>query len=57
MNRIFQLALVVAALATLFGGSNAVAQNTKTKFQISFPATLDKGLLDGRLLLLISTKT
>jgi hypothetical protein len=57
MNRIFQLVLGVAALATLFGGSKAVAQNTNTKFQISFPATLDKGPIDGRLLLLISTKT
>src|SRR6476646_2394145 len=57
MNRIFQLALAVAVLATLFGGSKAVAQNTNTKFQISFPATLDKGPIDGRLLLLISTNT
>lgn len=33
-------------------------QNTNNpKFQISFPATLDKGPIDGRLLLLISTNT
>src|ERR1051325_3886499 len=58
MNRIFQLALVVAAIVTLFGSNKSVAQNTNTaKFQISFPATLNKGPLDGRLLLLISTST
>src|SRR5690242_15662173 len=58
MNRICQLALVVAAVVTLFGSNKSVAQNTNTaKFQISFPATLNKGPLDGRLLLLISTST
>ena len=58
MNRIFQVALVVAAVVTLFGSNKSVAQNPNTmKFQISFPATLDKGPIDGRLLLLISTNT
>src|SRR6185503_13432765 len=33
-------------------------QNTNSaKFEISFPSTLDKGPIDGRLLLLISTST
>jgi len=42
----------------VLGSDNAVAQKmNSTKFQISFPATLDKGPIDGRLLLLISTKT
>ena len=58
MKRIFQLTLVVAAVVMVLGSDNAVAQKmNSTKFQISFPATLDKGPIDGRLLLLISTKT
>src|ERR1043165_4903491 len=58
MNRIIYLALVVAAVVIIFGSDKSVAQKTNTtKFQISFPATLDKGPIDGRLLLLISTKT
>jgi len=58
MNRIFQLALVVAALAAFFGSNRSVAQNmNSTRFEISFPAAVEKGPVDGRLLLLISTKT
>ena len=58
MKRIFYFAGVVAAIVTLFGSNKSVGQNTNTaKFQISFSATLNKGPLDGRLLLLISTST
>jgi hypothetical protein len=58
MNRIFQLALVFAALAAVFGSNRSVAQNTNSaQFEISFPAAVEKGPVDGRLLLLISTRT
>src|SRR6476661_4643695 len=58
MNRIFQLALAVAVLTAFFGNNRSVAQNMNSaKFEISFPAAVDKGPIDGRLLLLISTQT
>ena len=58
MKTILHLALVATALVPVFLVSKSMAQNTnRAKFEISFPATLDKGPIDGRLLLLISTKT
>src|SRR6476659_11443717 len=58
MNRIFQLALAVAVLTAFFSNNRSVAQNMNSaKFEISFPAAVDKGPIDGRLLLLISTQT
>src|SRR5688572_26878905 len=58
MKNIFQLALAVVALASIFVATQSNAQNSNSaKFEISFPATLDKGPIDGRLLLLISTST
>jgi hypothetical protein len=58
MKNIFQLALPALALVALFLTVESNAQNsTSAKFEISFPATLDKGPIDGRLLLLISTST
>jgi len=58
MNRIFLLALGATALAAVLAFTKSMAQNTNSaKFQISFPATLDKGPIDGRLLLLISTNS
>src|SRR6476619_4565967 len=58
MNRVFQLALAVAVLTAFFGNTRSVAQNMHSaKFEISFPAAVDKGPIDGRLLLLISTQT
>ena len=43
---------------SVFVVTRSVAQNRiNPRFEISFPATLDKGPLDGRLLLLISTNT
>jgi hypothetical protein len=60
MKKIFQLLLALAVLVaiSIFVASKSSAQNTSTpKFEISFPASLDKGPIDGRLLLLISTST
>jgi len=54
MKNIIQLALAATVLVTLMA-TEINAQNSK--FEISFPATLDKGPIDGRLLLLISTST
>ena len=54
MNTIIQIALGVLLLSPFFTAS----QNASTaKFEISFPATLEKGPIDGRLLLLVSTNT
>jgi hypothetical protein len=60
MKKIFQLLLALAVLVaiSIFVASKSSAQNTSSpKFEISFPASLDKGPIDGRLLLLISTST
>ena len=58
MKNIFQLALAVVALVLIFAATQSYAQNPNpAKFEISFPASLDKGPIDGRLLLLISTST
>ncbi|HXQ74119.1 MAG TPA: hypothetical protein VN844_26685, partial [Pyrinomonadaceae bacterium] len=43
-------------LVSMFIANKSTAQNT-ARFEISFPASLDKGPIDGRLLLLISTST
>ena len=56
MKNIFQLALAALAAVSLFVVTESSAQNgNAAKFEISFPASLDKGPIDGRLLLLIST--
>jgi hypothetical protein len=58
MKKIFQLSLALAVLISIFAATRSGAQNTSSpKFEISFPASLDKGPIDGRLLLLISTST
>ena len=58
MRKIFQLALAALALVAAFQVNESSAQNGYyPNFHISFPARLDKGPLDGRLLLLISTST
>lgn len=56
MRKIFQLALAALAFVSIFMATKSTAQNT-ARFEISFPASLDKGPIDGRLLLLISTST
>src|ERR1700752_3132574 len=56
MRKIFQLALAALALVSIFMATESTAQNT-ARFEISFPASLDKGPIDGRLLLLISTSS
>ena len=56
MKKIFQLLLALAVIASIFAATRSSAQNAaQPKFEISFPASLDKGPIDGRLLLLIST--
>jgi len=56
MRKIFQLALATLAFVSLLVAIKAAAQNPNSVgFEISFPASLDKGPIDGRLLLLIST--
>jgi hypothetical protein len=58
MRKIFQLALAALALGSVFMTMRTTAQNTNNaRFEISFPASLDKGPIDGRLLLLISSNT
>src|ERR1051326_679359 len=58
MTRTTLIVLGLTALITAFNPTKTMAQNTNSaKFQISFPATLDKGPIDGRLLLLISTNS
>ena len=58
MKNIFQLALAVLAITTIFMATKSTAPNSNpAKFEISFPASLDNGPIDGRLLLLISTNT
>jgi hypothetical protein len=58
MRKIFQLALAALALSSIFMPMRSTAQNTnRARFEISFPASLDKGPIDGRLLLLISSNT
>ena len=53
--------LIAASLfiiVSVFSTINSRAQNQgSARFEISFPASLDKGPIDGRLLLLISTNT
>src|ERR1700752_5259709 len=56
MRKIFQLALAALALVSIFMATESTAQNT-ARFEISFPASLDKGPIDGRRLLLISTSS
>lgn len=56
MRKIFQLALAALALVSI--SEFTMAQNGYSpRFHVSFPASLDKGPIDGRLLLLISTST
>jgi hypothetical protein len=48
-------ALSLTLIVLLFAAAKSNAQNAAgAKFEISFPATLDKGPIDGRLLLLLS---
>jgi hypothetical protein len=52
------LALAMLVSISIFVATKSSAQNTSSpKFAISFPASLDKGPIDGRLLLLISNST
>src|ERR1044072_1337345 len=58
MTRTTLIVLGLTALITAFNPTKTMAQNMNTrKFEISFPAPLDKGPIDGRLLLLISTNS
>ena len=58
MKKIFPILLALAVLVSIFVVTKSSAQNSaQLKFEISFPASLDKGPIDGRLLLLISTNT
>ena len=58
MKKIFPILLALAVLVSIFVVTESSAQNSaQPKFEISFPASLDKGPIDGRLLLLISTNT
>jgi hypothetical protein len=58
MTRTTLILLGLAVVITAFSSTKSMAQNTNSaRFEISFPATLDKGPIDGRLLLLISTST
>jgi hypothetical protein len=61
MKKIFQLLLALPVLVSIFSifvTTKSSAQNASSpKFEITFPASLDKGPIDGRLLLLISTST
>ena len=58
MRKIFQLALAALVLVPIFVVTEAKAQNGYYPvFQISYPARLDKGPIDGRLILIISTST
>src|ERR1041385_5541511 len=58
MTRTTLIVLGLTALITAFNPTKTMAQNMNTqKFEISFPATLDKSPIDGRLLLLISTNS
>ena len=58
MTRTTLIVLGLTALITAFNPTKTMAQNMNTrKFEISFPRTLDKGPIDGRLLLLISTNS
>jgi len=58
MRKIFHFTFAVLAFVSLFVAMKATAQNTNSaRFEVSFPASLDKGPIDGRLLLLISTST
>jgi hypothetical protein len=61
MKKIFQLLLALPVLISIFSifvTTKSSAQNASSpKFEITFPASLDKGPIDGRLLLLISTST
>ena len=58
MKKIFPILLALAVLVSIFVVTKSSAQNSaQPKFEISFPASLDKGPIDGRLLLLISTNT
>ena len=55
MKRILVLALL--SLVSVFITKSVAQKPNSAKFEISFPASLDKGPIDGRLLLLISTST
>jgi hypothetical protein len=61
MKKIFRLLLALPVLISIFSifvTTKSSAQNASSpKFEITFPASLDKGPIDGRLLLLISTST
>jgi hypothetical protein len=58
MKKIFQLALAAVTLVSIFVVTKSTAQSPNgARFEISFPASLDKGPIDGRLLLLVSTST
>ena len=58
MRKIFKLALAVAAFVPLFVVTEARAQNGYyPTFNMSYPARLDKGPIDGRLILIISRST
>ena len=58
MRKIFPLALAALAVVSTSAVTESSTQNGHyPNFHISFPAHLDKGPLDGRLLLLISTST
>jgi hypothetical protein len=57
MKNIFQLALAAVALVAVVATESTAQNSNPAKFEISFPASPDKGPIDGRLLLLISTST
>lgn len=58
MRKIFHFTFAALAFVSLFVAMKATAQNTNSaRFEVSFSASLDKGPIDGRLLLLISTST
>lgn len=57
MKKIFQLSRALMVLVFVFAGQSVAQNGYYPQFHISFPETFDKGPLDGRLLLLISTST
>ena len=57
MKKIFQFSFALAALVFVLVNPCSAQNGYHPRFHISYPETFDKGPLDGRLLLLISTST
>lgn len=57
MKRLIQITLGLILVLPILNAESVAQTANSAKFEISFPATLDKGPIDGRLLLLISTRT